>query len=203
MSVESLIALALAIAIFAASPGPAVFAIVTRTLASGFWPGALFLVGCVTGDVIYLLLAVYGLSFVANSLSELFIFIKLAGAGYLIWLGIKLWRSAAVAPGSETSPQVSKFRGFGEGLLVTLGSPKAIFFFGALLPTFLDIRSLSGTDIAIVAAIVAIGIVSVNAVYVVAAARARSLLQSRQTARWFNRATGSVMIGSGVALASR
>ena len=203
MTPESLIALVVAIAIFSASPGPAVFAMVARTLASGFWPGALFLLGCVAGDVFYLLLAIFGLTFVANVLGEIFIVIKFAGAAYLIWLGIKLWRSESVVSGAETSQPINKFRGLGEGLLVTLASPKAILFFGALLPTFLDIQSLSSTDVSVVVPIVAIGITSVNMVYVVAAARARYLFRSQRAVRWLNRSTGSLMVGTGVVLANR
>lgn len=203
MTVESLIALVVAIALFAASPGPAVFAIVARTLASGFWPGALFLLGCVLGDVIYLLLAIFGLTYVASALGEVFAVIKLVGAAYLIWLGIKLWRSAALPPETASAPPVRPLRGLSEGLLVTLASPKAILFFGALLPTFLDIPSLSGADVAIVVPIVAIGILSINMVYVVMAARSRHLFRSRRAVRWLNRGTGSLMIGTGVVLANR
>lgn len=203
MTIQSLIALAVAISIFAATPGPAVLAIVARTLSGGFWPGALFLVGCVVGDVIYLFLAIYGLAYVASTLGEVFFVIKLAGAAYLIWLGINLWRSEPIVPGEETSQRTAPLRSLGEGLLVTLASPKAIFFFGAILPTFLDVRLLSGSDTAVVACIVGVGIISVNLIYVIAASRARSLFRSRQAARWLNRGTGSVMIGTGVVLANQ
>ncbi len=203
MTPESLVTLALAVAVFAASPGPAVLAIVARTLAAGPGPGLAFLIGCVLIDVLYLLLAVYGLSYVAELLGDLFVAVKWLGAGYLVWLGIALWRAEPVPPAEARVDRRSSARALAEGALVNLANPKPILFFGAIVPTFVDVASLTGADVALVAAVVAAGLVAVNFVYVVAAARARRLFRSRGAVRLLNRGTGTVMIGAGAALASR
>lgn len=203
MTPESLITLALAVSVFAASPGPAVLAIVARTLAAGFGPGMAFLIGCVLIDILYLLLAVYGLTYVAGLLGDLFVTIKWLGAGYLIWLGIALWRAEPVPPATAPPVRRSSARALAEGSLVNLANPKPILFFGAIVPTFVDVPALSGADVALVAAVVAAGLVAVNFVYIVAAARARRLFRSRRAIRLLNRGTGTVMIGAGAALASR
>jgi len=87
MSLISALSLSIAMLILAASPGPGVFAIVARALASGFRPALAVITGIVIGDIIYLTFAVFGLSIIAQSLGELFIIVKICGGVYLFWLG--------------------------------------------------------------------------------------------------------------------
>ena len=90
MSIESWIALVFALTVLGLSPGPAWAAVVTTSIARGFAPAAAMSVGVALCDVFFLLLAVFGLVLLANALGTLFLAVKFAGAGYLIWLGIKL-----------------------------------------------------------------------------------------------------------------
>ena len=93
MTALSLTTFALAMALLAATPGPGVFATVARALASGFRQAASVGLGIVTGDLVFLLFAVYGLAAVAQWLGDFFTPVKYVGAVYLVWLGIGLWRT--------------------------------------------------------------------------------------------------------------
>ena len=96
MSLLSVLLLAGAMFVLAATPGPGVFATVARALASGFVPAAELVVGIVIGDLVYLLLAIFGLGALAAVLGELFVVVKYAGAAYLLWLGWRLWHAPPV-----------------------------------------------------------------------------------------------------------
>ena len=98
MTVESWIALVLALGLLGLSPGPAWAAVVATSLGRGFRPAAAMAVGIAAGDVLFLLLAVSGLALLAEALGSLFVLVKLAGAGYLVWLGVRLWRRPPGAP---------------------------------------------------------------------------------------------------------
>lgn len=97
MTAHSLAALAVALFILAITPGPGVFAVLSAALGRGL-PTALALTsGIICGDLIFLLLAMAGLTVLAESMGELFLVVRLGGAAYLIWLGIGLWRGAGTA----------------------------------------------------------------------------------------------------------
>jgi threonine/homoserine/homoserine lactone efflux protein len=92
MTLAAAAALALVVLVLAFTPGPVIVATVARALASGFAPALGFVLGVATVDLGYLLLAVYGLSAIAEVLGELFIVVKVAGAAYLLYLGVRRWR---------------------------------------------------------------------------------------------------------------
>jgi len=91
----------------------------------------------------------------------------------------------------------------GLGFLVTLGNPKAILFYSALLPTFLDMTRIGFGDYVSLAGIVVVISYLVYGGYIFLAERSRRLLSSTSASRLFNRLTGSVLIGAGVAVAAR
>lgn len=89
----SILGLLAAIFLLAITPDLGVFATVSKVLSSGFNHAVPVVIGIVVGDLIFLLFAIYGLSLIAETFSWLFSIIKYIGGGYLIFLGIKLWRS--------------------------------------------------------------------------------------------------------------
>lgn len=202
MTVISTLALAGAMLLLAITPGPGVFATVARALASGL-PHATFVVlGIVTGDLIFLLLAIYGLATVAAHLHGLFIMIKYAGAVYLICLGSKLWLAKPESMHIQAAAEYrSRPANFLTGLFVTLGNPKVILFYLGFLPTFVKVTSLSGLDVAIIAAVISLVLGTTMFAYAYAASRARTLFQETSSRRWMNRSAGCAMIAAGSALA--
>jgi threonine/homoserine/homoserine lactone efflux protein len=92
MHAPVLIAFAAALAVAVALPGPGIFAVVSCALGRGLRDALALIAGIVVGDLIYFAFAVLGMAALARSMGELFAVVKLAGAAYLIWLGVKLWR---------------------------------------------------------------------------------------------------------------
>jgi threonine/homoserine/homoserine lactone efflux protein len=203
MTPLSLAAFAGAMFLLAITPGPGVFATVARALASGFAHASVVVMGIVIGDLVFLLLAIYGLAAVADLLGELFVLVKYLGAGYLLWLGLRLWRNDDVATGATPMKQSSWFVDLTSGLLITLGNPKVILFYLGFLPAFVDLATLNAGDVVIIAGVVSLVLGATMLGYAYAASRARRLFQSQETRRILNRTSGSVMIATGAVLATR
>jgi threonine/homoserine/homoserine lactone efflux protein len=204
MTIESAIAFTFAMFILAASPGPGVFATVAQALGGGFRSALDVVAGIIAGDLLFLLLAVYGLSALARTLGELFFIVKIAGGGYLIWLGIKLWLTTPAAPEeTHSDQQQTGTRRVLGGLLITLGNPKVILFYAGFLPTFMDLSRLTFGDVAIIAGLVAAVLTLTLGAYAWSAARARAAFAQPRAIRNLNRGAGIIMIGAGTAIVSR
>ena len=202
MSIVSLLSLAFAMLILAASPGPGVFATVARSLASGFRPALWIISGIVVGDIIYLLFAVFGLAVVAQTFGELFILIKICGSTYLIWLGFKIFFSEpAVVDHEKIEEQNSISGNFMSGLLITLSNPKVILFYCGFLPTFADLSVLNRIDIIAIFAVVTLVLSSVLITYSYLASQARHILSDRKSVKIMNRSAGGIMIATGTVIA--
>jgi threonine/homoserine/homoserine lactone efflux protein len=190
--------------VLAASPGPGVFATVARALASGFRPSLAVICGIVLGDVIFLLFAAFGLSVVAGALGNLFFIVKICGAAYLIWLGVKIWLKEPKPVPSVHNPEArSRWGNFAGGLFITLSNPKVILFYCGFLPTFLDLFALTFIDLVIVVAIITTVLGGVLSTYAFLASRARRMFTNPPAVRGLNRAAGSVMVAAGIAIAVR
>jgi threonine/homoserine/homoserine lactone efflux protein len=207
MSMESLLAFTLAMFLLAASPGPGFLMVVARALSGGFAAGLAAIAGLVAGDILFLVLAVLGLSALAAVMGEFFLAVKIFGAAYLIWLGVKMWRSKPrlprmEAPNAPTTP-LPHHRSVALGFFVTLGNPKAILFYGALLPTFIDMAALTASDVVALAIVVTLVLFLVLGVYAFLAARAGRAIKSTRALTWLNRVTGGLLVGAGVVVATR
>lgn len=201
-----LLTFTLALAIAVALPGPGIFSIVSCAIGHGFRHALAMTAGIILGDVIYFSAAVLGMAALARSLGELFFFVKLAGAAYLIWLGLKLWRARPQSPATveaDAAPARGYARSFVAGFLVTISNPKTIGFYAGLLPTFVDLEHLTAVDAAAMGAIVVLVVGLIPAAYAYAAARSRRFFQSTASLKLMNRTAGTMMIGSGITVATR
>lgn len=204
MTASSLLALAAALAVFAAVPGPGMMSVISCALGRGFAVAAALVAGIVLGDLAYLLLALFGLDLIARSLGGLFLVVKICGAAYLVWMGVALWRAPATLPAPDAAAGAASLRRTAlSGLAVSLGNPKVIAFYLGFLPAFVAVGQLSGGTVATVAAATACVVGGVLLAYARAAASARHLLTSPRRVRAMNRVAGTAMVGSGVALAAR
>ncbi len=203
MTPESLLAFAVGMTLLSLSPGPGLAAILSRTRTSGLGAGFAVTAGLVVGDFLFLGIAAIGLTALATTLGPLFQIVKYAGALYLIWLGVKLILAASKPLTVEASPPVHPGRDVGMGLLVTLGNPKPILFYSALLPTFLDVTAIGIGDFLLLGAVVVAVSFTVYGGYMVLADRSRRMLASTAVVRRLNQATGAVLVGSGIVVASR
>ena len=181
MTAEMTTAFAGAFFILAVSPGPGLVAILSRTLGGGFISGLMVTAGLVIGDAIFLAVAMVGLSAIASTMGPLFGIVKYAGAAYLFWLGVQAFRAASAkieidAAAPQATRAGSLWKDLGLGLFVTLGNPKPILFYGALLPTFLDLSQTSARDFAVLMSVVVIFSFVVYSAYMLMIDNARRLL---------------------------
>ncbi|WP_345973375.1 LysE family translocator [Sulfurimonas diazotrophicus] len=199
MTLYDLAAFSVAMFLLAATPGPGAFITVSKALASGFNATLPVIAGIVAGDLVFLLAAIYGLAAIAEVFSLLFVMIKYAGAAYLIWLGVQLWR----APPKQMRVAASKKYGFLSGLSITLGNPKVILFYLGFLPAFVDLHALESVDVVLTALALALILGSVMLFYAFSAARTGMLFKSEQSQKRLKRTAGSVMIGTGSVLLAK
>lgn len=182
-----------------AVPGPGIVAIVARALGSGFRATIPAAVGTAVGDWILMTLCAFGLAVVAKAMGSLFLIVKLAGAAYLVYLGYRYW-TAKVAEPADVVP-VSARQSFLSQLSLTIGNPKAIAFFVALLPTVVDLRALSALAYLELSAATFVLIPLIVLAYAALASRVRALLASRRARKTINRTAAAVLVGAGVGVA--
>jgi len=197
-------ALFLAMALLAAVPSVSVMAVVARSASGGFVHGALAALGIVVGDVLFILLAVFGLVLLVEALGEYFVLVHITGAAYLFWLGLALWRTRAGTNGEGGSDlaRESGLASFLAGLVITLADQKAILFYLGFLPAFLELGAVTVTDTALLALIAAVSVGGVKLAYAAASDRVgrRSSGRSRKV---INRLAAAMLFGAGIILLAR
>ena len=127
----------LAAIIIAAIPGPGIFYVTARTLSGGRQAGITSTFGTALGGLVHVIAGSLGVSAIVLASAQLFAGLKLVGALYLIWLGIRTFREAGHAPPVEAAPAGAR-RAFREGVVVEAFNPKTAAFFLAFIPQFLD-----------------------------------------------------------------
>ncbi len=137
MTLALLAAYTLACIVVVIVPGPTVTVIIANSLRDGPRAGLLNVAGTQAGLVPMVLTVAFGLQAVIAVMADWFFWVKLAGAAYLIWLGLKLWRSTGDL-GSTTAVRRPASGYFWQGFFVILSNPKALLFFGAFIPQFVD-----------------------------------------------------------------
>lgn len=184
----------------AVTPGPAVVYIVARTLAQGRACGLASVVGVALGNLANAAGAALGLAALFAVSSAAFTVVKWAGAAYLVYLGIRMWRAApaAASPAPQMPRQLLR-RVFRDGFVVALLNPKTTLFFAAFLPQFMDGNgSPLLQSLALSAVFVAIACCT-DLVYVATASLAAPRLNRvARHAVWGNRIAGTSFIGLGV-----
>ena len=203
MTFEHIVAFAAGMILWTALPGPGLAIVVSRALGSGRKAGFAVITGLVLADVLFLGIAFIGLLAIAAAMGPMFQIVKYAAAAYLIWRGYRLLVASDSAVAVETDQRGGLLQDVGLGLLATLSNPKAILFFGSLMPTLIDMTVVAALDFSILAAIVAGVSFIIYGCCVLLADRTRHLLVSPGAAKGLRKVTGSVFIGSGVVVATR
>jgi threonine/homoserine/homoserine lactone efflux protein len=197
MTLGTIATLFFTLAILAALPSTSVIAVISRSIAGGFGHGIATSIGIVVGDICFIIIAILGLSVVAEAMGDLFLWVKLCASIYLIWFGIGLWRSVPAATKVDTIQQKSLISSFSCGLFITLGDQKAILFYLGFFPAFIDLDNLSQTDIGIIIMITIVAVGGVKVAYAFASHQASALLKDRSAKIMLNRLAGSAMLAAG------
>jgi threonine/homoserine/homoserine lactone efflux protein len=204
MDMLGLLAFAGAYALAVASPGPGIAAVIARGLGHGTAGAVPFVAGFVVGDLVWFALAALGLSAIAHLYAPLFLVIKYLGALYLLYLGWKLWTAKPQAVSETAAPvRAEGWRLFLGSLALTLGNPKVMMFFLAVLPTVVDLETLTPLAMAEIAGLIVVLLSLVLGGYVLLAVRARRLLRSPRAIGALNKASGAAMAAAAVAIATR
>lgn len=204
MDLASLLIFAGALIVAAGSPGPSIAALVARVIAKGWRDVLPFLVAMWVGEAVWLSLAVFGLAFVAQTFHLAFVIVKWAGVAYLAYLAWKMWTAPVKANEAGDMPKAdSPLRLFLAGMAVTLGNPKIMMFYLALLPTILDLAAVTMLGWVELTLTMALVLIAVDLAWVLAAAQARRLLKSARAMKIANRISATTMAGAAAAIAAR
>jgi threonine/homoserine/homoserine lactone efflux protein len=180
-----------------AVPGPGVFAIVARALGGGFRATIPAVAGNTLGDLILMSLSAFGMAVIARQMGELFTVVKWGGAAYLIYMGVRYWTAEIAEP---HSPQPAR-NGFFSQLALTLGNPKALIMFLALLPSVVDLSRLNLTGYLQLCLCTLVLLPGIEFLYAALAAKARVLFATARARKRLNQGAGAIMIGAGVGVA--
>lgn len=201
MEPASLLIFAGALFVAAGSPGPSIAALVARVVSGGFRGVFPFLAAMWIGEAVWLSMAVFGLAVVAQTFHLAFVAVKWAGVAYLCWLAWKMWSAPVVLREGGMPEARSPWKLFFAGMAVTLGNPKIMMFYMALLPAIVDLRAITlggWAELTLTMALVVIDLA-----WVAAAAQARRLLRSARAVRAANRISAATMAGAAAAIATR
>jgi homoserine/homoserine lactone efflux protein len=185
------------------SPGPAVFLVVSQGMKAGFRGSLRSTLGIMTGELIFFTLSAFGLGALLIASQPLFLCVKWAGASYLVYLGLKMMIRSfrQTDAGSEPTRYSPHGKFYRQGLLMQLANPKAILFFTALLPQFINPGFPATVQF------VALGLVSITVqgstltAYGWLAEKGGGWLKQSRFSQWLDRFAGLFLIGAGMKLA--
>lgn len=203
MTFTSLLIFAGALFVAAGSPGPSIAALVARVISKGFRDVLPFLLAMWIGEAIWLSFAVFGLAVVAQTFHLAFVVIKWLGVAYLAYLAWKMWTAPVAAAEGSLPGEDSPVKLFLAGMAVTLGNPKIMMFYLALLPTIIDLASVTMLGWMELTATMAVVLIVIDFAWILAAAQARKLLKSPRAMRIANRVSATTMAGAAAAIATR
>lgn len=199
----SLLTYAGALGIAAAIPGPGVAAVVGQSIGNGLKASLFLLSGIILGDLTYLTVAIAGLASIAKSFAGGFLVIKIMGAIYLVYLAWKMWSSPGGLATVGVSGRSTSLGSFLTGYSVTLGNPKTIVFYLALLPTVLDLRGIGLAQWGALVVVTALTLVATLAPYAVLAHRARGLISQPSTLKRMTNIAAGIIGATGLVILSQ
>jgi len=198
MSLSMLIAFAVASFFLVIVPGPTVTVIVANSLRDGKRAGLLNVAGTQAGLFVMLIVVALGLETVVALMADWFHIVKLIGAAYLVWLGIKLLRSDGDLGTAEArKPRIGYFW---QGVLVIVTNPKILVLFGAFIPQFIDPAGSAFWQTLTLGGIFMLVATVFDTLYVLLASKAGSALTQTRV-RWVEKISGSLLIAGGVWMA--
>jgi homoserine/homoserine lactone efflux protein len=177
------------------SPGPIVTLVISTGATQGVRAALATVAGSTLGNALLLGAIALGLDWVLAHAAAVFNALRWTGALYLIYLGLKAWRSAGTeAAAAPPAPRVY----FRRGLLVALTNPKTIAFFTAFLPQFVDARLPAAPQLGVMCAVFVLLAGMSDTAYAFASGYGRAWFQKPGRAKWLGRASGSVLIAGGI-----
>jgi len=186
------------------TPGPAVLFVLSSALRAGAGKSVASILGILTANTVYFALSASGLGALLISSYRVFFLVKWIGVTYLVYLGASaiLGRSEVLPAGEPVGAGASVARLYRDGFVLQMSNPKAIVFFSAILPQFIDPRRAVLPQIVILGLTSVVCEFAVLSSYALAAARAAMVARQPRYAKWTNRIAGGLLIGAGAGLAA-
>lgn len=184
------------------SPGPGVLLTLTNAVRFGVRGAIGGILGLAVGSFIVAGVSATGLGIVLATSALAFTMLKLIGAAYLIYLGIRLWRAPATRIELTERNRASGLRQFIEGLSLQLTNPKAVFFFLSILPQFVDYDAAHFNQFALLVVTYSLLLVIIHVIYASLARTTRRWVASDKGGRLLNRLGGGTFMFFGVGLAA-
>lgn len=186
---------------FMLSPGPSTFNCMNNGIRYGARKSVVGVLGNVVAFQLLIALSVIGLGAVLAASEIAFQIIKIIGAFYLVYLGVKIWLSQAVVDGHPMSEaDVTSLQLCKRAFLVTMSNPKALIYISALLPQFININQPSLSQFLLIALTIGMAQFVAFSLYAILSSRARYWLSNKRNGQLFNRASGLTFMGFGLAL---
>ncbi len=199
MSLETWAAFTAASAVLLIIPGPTILLVISYALGQGWRTALPMAVGVALGDFTAMTLSMLGIGVLLATSATVFTLLKWLGAGYLIYLGIKLFRSGGALSAEPRRSAASSAKMVAHAWLVTALNPKSITFFVAFLPQFIS-RDADFLTQMLVFEVTFLVLAFANAFgYALVAARARDLVKNPKAITIFNRTGGTLLVGAGIA----
>ena len=184
------------------APGPDMTYVAARSLGQGRRAGLISALGISAGCVVHIVAASAGVAVLLRAWPGAYAVIRLAGAAYLLYLGITMWRSAGRGGAIRAIVPASDGEIFRQGAITNILNPKVAMFFLAFLPQFIDpARGPAGLQTLALGLFFNVSGTLVNAAVAWLAGSARTLLESRGGRAWFQRASGAILTALGLRLA--
>ena len=197
ISLTDIVAYVIALGIAAVIPGPGMTALVARSVGSGAKAGFAMLGGLIVGDLVYLSFAVFGLAIIAESFGSLFVVIRWASIAYLLYLAWSFWTAEQHDMSTSVNSRQQLGAAAASGLAITLGNPKTIAFYLALLPLVLDLNSISIQSwVGVLVPVTIAVLLVVGAVFIVGAIAIRRILSSSLAQQRLHRGAAVAMAGA-------
>ncbi len=204
MELHVFLGFVVATAIMIALPGPSVLLTVAHSISFGWQRALVTVAGATVGIAVQLMVAAIGLTSLLNVVAEAFEWLRWVGAAYLVYLGIKQWRSAN-EPLEFDPSSVSKTNLFVQGQVITIFNPKSLIFIAAFLPQFIDATRPLVLQFSIIVPTFLVITFTVTSVWALVAGNVRGFLQGQRAFQSVFRTAGGLMIlaGMGLVLARR
>lgn len=202
MTLDIYLAFLVAATVLIIIPGPTNMVVVSSAMKAGFRQSLWTISGAAVSHAFFFSITSLGLATLLIASARFFEWLRWIGAGYLVWLGLRYWMASHV----PREPRSARTAGralslFLQGFTVNTTNPKALVFYTAFFPPFINLRASVGPQLFLLGMTFVTIFISVAMAHAYGATRARELFRSPSLIRLQNRIAGSLLIGAGVFLA--
>ncbi len=183
-------------------PGPAVMLTINNSIQRGLFMAIAGIFGIALAILVVAVISATSLGIILASSVMAFTMVKLIGAVYLIYLGVKMWRTKRSLNSREAHQERSYFQCFIEGFLVSISNPKSIIFFMSIFPQFIDLSQKYKPQFIFLAVTFSLLVIAIHTIYAIFLSFAKSKLSSGGVGLILNKVSGGVFVGFGIGLAA-